>query len=573
MLRRGYKYVVCGCLMLAASSLQAAEAPLSVFPSDTGVIVKLSSPNKVIKNLADAVNLVQPGFGSMVQGQASNIGIGISNPTLQGVDMDKDWWMGVFTHENAEPQVVFVIPATDVGDMEDAIDESFAFTKQGNWGIYSEDEEAVARVQAVIDGSGKSIEPNMTGKLLASFGAGDLSIYVNTPTLVTMYSAELSGAVAEAEDAIANMEPNPAMSGMNMDMLKEQLPVLLNKGVQALNDNIGMVVTLNAGTKGIQLNKLAVQKPSTESAQFLAGIKSSNVDELLKALPVNQPMYVASSVDFTKFAVQFYELMGESQELDAETKTALENLKSTFSSTTSKGFSVAMGLGNLEEGVLRTYGIQMVSPADVMKKVVKDSQAIMALFSGSNFSQEITLEENKETVNGKPVDVMHIEQDLSGGDPQVRQMAEMMTKVMYGEDGITTRMMYMDEGILQSMGGGTAGMEETYRAYQAKENLKSGSPLARDRAALPGTTAFVELFDLVTLIARGAVIAAESGQVPIPITPEQIEGIDVQPSYVGIAVTIEDNAIEGRLNIPIEQFQNGAKLATAVMQMMQPDAN
>ncbi len=572
MVRRLSVFVVCGCLMLASQMAHAADAPLSVFPSDTGVIVKLASPNKFIQNVADAVNMVQPGFGGIVQGQAQAIGIGISNPTLQGVDMDKDWWMGVFMQGEDEPQVVFVIPATDIKDMEDAIDESFAFTKSGSWGIYSEDEEAVKRVQTLIDGRGKSIEATLSGKLLSSFGTGDVSIFVNTPTLVTMYSEQLQEAVDEAKEEIANMDSNPGISEANAELLKQYLPQLLGKAVDALKDNVGMVMTINAGTKGLQINKIAVQKPSSESANFLTSITSANIDDILKGLPANQPCYLASSIDFTKLALVMYDVMEKKDDLDAETKTALTNLTEAMKKISSKGFGTAVGLGDLEGGVLRTYSVQLATPPDVMKKITKDTQKIMGLFSSQQVQQEITYEENKETVEGKPVDIMHIDQDF-GGDPQMRQMAEMIMGVMYGPDGLTTRIMYTKDGALQSIGGGTTGIEETYRAWEAKDNMKTGSPLARDRGALPSKMSYVNMFDLVTLLAHGAVIAAESGQVPIPITPEQIESIDVQPSYLGVALTVEDNAVEGRLNIPIEQFQNGAKLATSIMQMMQSEVN
>ena len=570
--RRVSVIVMSGCLMLAAHVVKAADAPLSVFPSDTSIVVKLSSPKKVIKNLADAVNLVQPGFGGMVEGQATSIGVGISNPTLQGVDMEKNWWMAVFMIEDSEPQVVFAIPATDVDDMEDAIDESFTFVKKDNWGIYSEDEDAVKRIQSVISGSGKSIEAALSGKLLSSFDSGDLSIYVNTPTLVTLYSEQLDEAVENAKGEIANMEKedNPALASVDLGFLKENLPKLFDKGVEALKDNVGMVLTLNANTKGLQINKVLVQKPSSESAKFLSGITSANIDPLLVSLPANQPIYLASSVDFTKAAVHIYDLMGTAT-TDEEIKTAIANMKSALTGTTSKGFSAAVGLGSMEEGVLRTYGVQLVTPATKMKGVVKDAQKLAGLFNGGELQQEMTYEENKEKVSGKSVDIMTVTQSFE--NPQMSQMTEQITKIMYGPEGITTRMMYLDEGILQSTGGGTAGMEETYRAFTAKENLKSGSALARDRAALQSKLAFVELLDFVSIAAKGAVIAAESGQVPLPISPEQIESIEIQPSYVGVSLAIEDNAIEGRLNIPIEQIQNGMKFGMSIMQMMQQEAN
>ncbi len=63
-----------------------------------------------MKDLAAFIDKVQPGFGAIVQGQASTLGLAINNPTLAGVDMTRDWYIMVFASAKPPLQPVLLIP-------------------------------------------------------------------------------------------------------------------------------------------------------------------------------------------------------------------------------------------------------------------------------------------------------------------------------------------------------------------------------------------------------------------------------------------------------------------------------
>ncbi len=552
-----------------AETSQGAEAPLAVFPQDTGVIVRMAAPKKTIANVAQAVDKVQPGFGGMVEGQASSIGVGISNPTLQGVDMESDWWMGVFLSEDKQPQVAFVIPATDIGDMEDAIDESFAFHKEGNWGIYSEDESAVERIKATIAGTTPNIVRAFSGKLLSGYQTGDLSIYVNTPTLASVYQDEIEQAKAEGLQKISEMDELPPGMGMDLESIKNMLPKLIDHLYQTVLDNEGMVLTLNAGMDGVQLNKIVSQKPSSESAKFLQNFTSGSTNSLLQKMPAGEPIYMTSSMDIMKLSTKFNELYFSMMKSNADAQSAIAEMNKILSKAKYEGFAASIGLGTLEGGVLRLSAYNAMTPPEIIKELQPLVPKLMKAIDNPDIEQTIGYQEAAETFQGKPVDIITIKQDYIGGDPSVRQTMEMTQSIMYGSEGMVTRVYYLENGYVQSMGGGQEQLEKTINAYNVADNLSSGSALARDIKAMPEKTSFMQMIDLVTLVADGLSIAAATGQVPILLSPEQIDGIEVTPSYVGMTVGVEDNVIEARLNIPLEQIQSGVLFGTQIMMMMQ----
>jgi hypothetical protein len=144
--RSGVAVVAFGLVLVTGLSAQA-EGPLDLIPANATAVVRLKSPESTIGKVGNFANAVQPGLGFMVQGQAPGLGVAISNPTLGGVDLKKDWHVAIFAVKNAEPAVVFVIPATDVKALQGGVDESFTFASKDSWVAYSQDEAVIELVE------------------------------------------------------------------------------------------------------------------------------------------------------------------------------------------------------------------------------------------------------------------------------------------------------------------------------------------------------------------------------------------------------------------------------------------
>ena len=87
--------LACLSLLIFTTTIRAAEGP-DLLPDSTAAVIKLMAPQKTLKQLSSFADSVQEGSGGMIKGQAGMLGLGISNPTMQGVDQSRDWWAGVF---------------------------------------------------------------------------------------------------------------------------------------------------------------------------------------------------------------------------------------------------------------------------------------------------------------------------------------------------------------------------------------------------------------------------------------------------------------------------------------------
>jgi len=69
--------------------------------------MRVKAPQAAFGKLGDFAEVVQPGVGAVVKGNLAMLGLVISNPTLAGVDVEKDWWAIVFAEPRQQPALVF----------------------------------------------------------------------------------------------------------------------------------------------------------------------------------------------------------------------------------------------------------------------------------------------------------------------------------------------------------------------------------------------------------------------------------------------------------------------------------
>lgn len=76
-------------------------------PDSVSVVMRVKAPQAAFGKLGDFAEVVQPGVGAVVKGNLAMLGLVISNPTLAGVDVEKDWWAIVFAEPRQQPVLVF----------------------------------------------------------------------------------------------------------------------------------------------------------------------------------------------------------------------------------------------------------------------------------------------------------------------------------------------------------------------------------------------------------------------------------------------------------------------------------
>ena len=175
--------VAIGSLSLLMVPIASAADPSDAVPDSASVVVRLKAPETTLGNLGDFVDAVQPGVGAVVKGNLAMLGLAISNPTLAGVDVEKDWWVIAFVESRQKPTLVFVVPAKDADALKSALPPGFHYHAADTLAIYSDNEEALAKVRHRVSGKGTALWSKVDAASKKLFDGSDLSVFINLQQL------------------------------------------------------------------------------------------------------------------------------------------------------------------------------------------------------------------------------------------------------------------------------------------------------------------------------------------------------------------------------------------------------
>jgi len=177
---------------------------------DASVVIRLQAPDTTSTDLAAFVNLVQPGFGGMIPALAPSLGMVISNPTLAGVDMSRDWYLALFAQPVGPPDIVLLIPATDAAKMRKGVNAGFQFVEKDKWVAYSRSASQIEHVQACLGGTVQPISSIIDRRNTDLLNAAHLATFVNVASLKQIFADKLEAAETNLDefiDAIASQVP------------------------------------------------------------------------------------------------------------------------------------------------------------------------------------------------------------------------------------------------------------------------------------------------------------------------------------------------------------------------------
>lgn len=546
----------------SGTAVQAAD-PATLIPGDAAAVVRLKAPESTVAKVVSMVNVVQPGFGGLVEAQAGMIGAGIMNPALAGVDQSRDWWVAVFVEKGKEAEVVFVVPATDIEQMQGALGEDLFFESTEDWAIYGEDE---AVVKAVATHDGPTFKDVLRKRSQTVFDSGDMSVMVNVKALTSTFRAEIAQVKKEAQSEIENA-PNdiPEIPGMNLDWIADLVPKILEGMFDVVDETEQVVETVIISNEGIKVDSTIDFTAGGKVAGFLANSGPKTLDSLNK-LPADHVGYFAFGGDDSNSLQDFgFEILKKIV-TDSDKQAQIQEILDLSKEIEVSQAAASFGLGDLTTGLIRSVAIYNATPVETVKKVARKSSVFANLVEVPGVRQSITIQEDAETYGSRTADVMIMEQTFEGENAELGGLQQQIMTFMYGPEGIVTRMGYLKEGYIQSMGGGTEGMKAAFEAYDSSANADNGA-FRRDRSQLLEKANFVGLLDVPTLLADAAKIAAASGMSPIPISPEDIDGIGIEKSYLGFSAAGSEDGLQFNTFIPVQTVQNGVKIFMYVQSM------
>ncbi|HWL08366.1 MAG TPA: hypothetical protein VNQ76_08180 [Planctomicrobium sp.] len=536
----------------------AQETPLAQFTEDVDIIVRLREPDQTFEKLVKVVNKIQPGIGDAVQAQkAAVLGQLISNPTLTGVDETRDWYVGVYTNEEAPPTIVFAIPATSTGDFVAALGDGFKTQIHKTWVIYTDAEEI------------PSVEDSEPATELLSDAAqsrlknGDLTVFVNAGHLSEVYSDQIELAQENILEALNNLRHvMPPQGDLDGEAVAQMYTQFAEVFFQMVSDADAVSLSLSVSETEIALDKFVEFDSESDTAEFLASSKPSRFEKLAQ-LPANWPMYSGASGNMQQFmewnllaSTSLLKLEGEKKELADKMKEELQDFE--FGATV-----MAYDIADTTSAAMRGVGLFEVTPTHEFQKLTRQGLEAFGTISTGSLDQTITLQIDAESYGSHKADIVIMKQTHKD-DPT--GVAQKMVDILLGEEGMECRYSVVDDLYLSTVGPGRKLMEDLIKSIETKKSNR----IEKARGSLMPEANFLMLLDLPGIAARGVKVASKVEDVPLMIDSSAIDNLGLKTSYIGIAVGSEENTLKSQLRIPLDQITDMTKLGVLIGASLKP---
>ena len=579
MLRRFLTPIASLILLLVSLPVQAVETALDAVSTDASLVIRFKKPKATLAKAADLADLVVKGAGEQVRGAESKLGEAISNPTLGGVDMEADWFVAMYTDDDEDddgkkdddadddPTFVFIVPATDLAKMKEAVGSSFKFMEHGKFGVYTSDDATAKWTAKRLKGAGKSIATIIDKESNTVFESGDLSVFINVKQLVGDYKAELGKLQEDVQQRLEAI-PDNAIGGMSSQQLSDIGGQILKLASEGLGDAQSCTIAAVISKAGLAFEDLIKVKSGSSTDKMLAKSPAGSLSTL-HSLPAGYLGYLGFTWDMTEVSKLSQWMMGAgAAKLKPETAKELEAALAETSKLKISSLATAFGLGDIDEGAIRTASITEVdSPAKLRELTLKIIKAMQNV-ENQGIKQTFDIKKDAEKYGKNMADVTTVKTEVVDlQDPIMAQMVR-MTATMFGSGGMTTRSVYLKDKMVQTMGGGQQAMTDTLAALEQKPSESSQSPFQQARAKLGAKANLVVLFDAPNTVAKIVDLVMQSQAIPLPLDPEQVKNLQQKPSFFGLSAGTEPQGLRVKTQIPVEQMQGIAKIVNFVQQTL-----
>lgn len=554
-------------IAVAAPVSRAVEVPVGAFPEDVSVVIRLADPTETVKKIKDLASGIDLGADvngkvmTAIEGSAGFTGVMIDNPARQGIKPETDWWIAVIARKDLPPVMIYAVEPSDAGALKDAVAEEYEFIKHDNWTIYTKDAEAAKSIKAVLAGDAKSIESAATDNIKSLFKASDAAAFVNLKSLKVTFADEVETARQEIQSALVEAErqfetqPIP-IEGVNLKAIFGLYAQFFQGMVTAFEDSNSFSAGVSFDGDGILVRELLEFQPNSTTDKALQKHKPSALSTLAK-LPVNQLGYVGIHADMNAITEWGVNLAASMFNLDdaerAKIKGSLDDLKKLKIGSTAMSF----GLGSRETGYINSTTVTEVSGSDVKAIQRKAYETMQGNLGGAGMGmvKSVKWTPDAEKVGDISVDVIKTELDSSEIDPSGQVLQNMMT-ILFGPEGMVTRMAYAPGYTVQTTGGGLASME------RALKRLSASSPddaFLATRENLAAEVNLIYMIDLPGLLV-GIVNAVSENYPLMPIDLTAIESMELKRSYLGFSIATGAAALKCQSYVPRGQIQGMGSL-------------
>jgi hypothetical protein len=571
MLRRFVSPLMPLILVLASLPVQAAETALDAVSIDASLVVRLKNPKTTIGKFADLADLVVKKSGDKIRENSADLGQMISNPTLAGVDMESDWWLAVYASGGEEKaDVVFIVPASDMKAMKEALGESVKFMESGKFGVYTTDDDAATKTAARLKGEGKSISTLIDKPSSTLFEGGDVSVFINVTQLAAAYKSQIDEAKDKFTETLENAPNNVPGSAPGLDpkQITEIAGQVMDVLRQGLNDTLSCTIAATVSKEGVSFEDLVRVKSGTPTDKLLAKSAPGPLGAL-SLLPGGSLLYFGLDWDMSDFTKISRWLVGAGA-IKPEAAQDFESTLKEVEKLKLESVVSSFGLGDVEGGAVRSVTVTEVDNPTKMRELSQKLMKAMGTVENQGIKQTFTVKPDAEKYGKNSADLVTVKTEFEEAQDPITGMMQRMQSGMFGPDGMVSRVVYLKDRVVQTIGGGKQSMTDVLAALDKKSTESSKSPVQQTRGKLGQKSNLVILLDLSNTIAKIFSIVVESQVLPpvFPIDPDAVKDLQSKASYLGVSASTEAQAVRVKTHVPVEQMQGIAKIVQFVQQAM-----
>ncbi|MFN9721487.1 MAG: hypothetical protein ACK58L_22540 [Planctomycetota bacterium] len=547
-------------LLLSGIAYPQDKSPLDMIPETSVGVVRFDAPETIKSDLSAFINQVQPGFGGFVEANFATVLQQLSqNPTLDGLDLERDWYVAFVLNDDNEPQPVLILPTTAMDDARESVESVFETAENDDWLICAQD---AAFLQDFASKEVSGISAIMDDSSVARISSGHIGLFINGEQLREDFAEELASADEELENVIEQIvaQAQQLNDGANLEAVSMIYRKMGQAVLQAVRDCEAIALSVEFTDNAFVADFRMTADETTETSKFFASHPASDL-RLMTSLPEGQLGYFGFHGDPSVILTASRELLENLIENDDAKSRMIEAMDSMKDAD----FGEMTGAINVlpeEDVALRYLVISEVSPESAVRAAMESlGTGLEYETAGIKVSQ--TFEKGAEELDGTPVDIFKTQQTYPEElDPT--GMQEAIQKKMYGPDGIVQRILMKNGRMYQTLGGDL----ETLKSLVSASSSWQNSVLLTARAELHEQANTVILVDMPNTTIQLLRTVASTNALPVPLPAERFESLKLPPSYSGFSMILGRNSLETRGTIPIDTIQGFIKFGQ-VMQGMQ----
>jgi hypothetical protein len=542
-------------------AVSAAETSNAV-PESASVVLRIKAPRATVGKLGEFVDAVQPGYGAAVQGGLSALGMGIVNPGLTGVDVEKDWWVITFIESRQKPAVVFVVPTSDADAMKKALPSGFEAHVADKQVAYSDNSAALGKVRDQLSSKGNGLWSKIDGSSKTLFDNSDVSVLVHLRQLSKAFENELQQAEPQLDGLLNQISAAmPEAQRAQILPMLEMYRVIGKSAVQGVRDSVSLTLGISFSKEAIRIEDRLLVSEGTPTAAFFASQPTGNMS-LLARMPANKAVYYGAKADMSGM-VDWSMKMTRSMmgDLPAEQKDQLDAAMKEMRTLKWNEMTGYFDLDPSGPGAIRAGMMAEITPTQRLRDLSRAMSKAMGEFRSFGFKQTTKLEPAVEKIGGAEVDRITTVQEF---DPALDPLGiqKKIRDALFGDAGMVQHVMYQPTRMLQTFGGGTAELQSLATALDSTTSPDTAATAARKR--LVGKANVIVLADLARLVASGVRLASREGV--LRVDGAAMDGLGLKPSFIGLSIACEPTSVGAQLDIPVEQAQGIAKIAMLIIQ-------